>query len=117
VAAEGGERVLQRRHQDRWEDLYVFAPEARHPVDFEVGNWYTSTHPRSPFVTAAVAQRATPEARHSLRNLTYATRRGQVVESRTIDRGELLPLLDRVFGIELPAGARLKALDESLQAT
>jgi len=111
VAPESRLRVLQRRRDDRWEDLYAFVPEPSHPVDFEVGNWFTSTHPRSVFVTNVTAQRATPDARHILHNLTCSVRRGSWLETREIDRRALVPLLHDVFGIEVPAEARFRALD------
>lgn len=111
VAEEGSLRVLQGRRDDRWEDLYAFMPEPSHPIDFEVGNWFTSTHPRSVFVTNVIAQRATPDARHILHNLTYTVRRGSVLETREFDRDRLVPLLHDVFGIDLPADARFRALD------
>ncbi len=34
-----------------WADMYGFVPEPVPAVDIEVNNWFTSTHPESPFVT------------------------------------------------------------------
>ncbi len=42
---------LQSVDGTTWIDLYGFVPEPAPFVDLETSNWFTSTHPRSPFVT------------------------------------------------------------------
>jgi N-hydroxyarylamine O-acetyltransferase len=111
VVREEQTHVLQFRGAEGWEDLYAFVPEPRVAVDFEVANWYTSTHPESLFVRTLTAQRATPEARHVLRGLTYTRSTPSRGTSREITRDELVPFLADTFGIDLPAGARFQALD------
>lgn len=111
VERRGPLRVLQLLRDGAWRDQYRFLAEERHPVDFEVANWYTSTFPASRFVTTLTAQRARPEGRHVLRNLAYSVRLGQRVASRDLSRDEVVPLLSEVFGIELPEGSRFSALD------
>lgn len=101
VALEGPLRVLQWRSSSGWEDLYAFLPEPRFPVDFEVGNWYTSTHPGSPFVRRLTVQRVLPDARHILRQLTYSVHRRDGSTSRDIARAELPRLLREVFGLDV----------------
>jgi N-hydroxyarylamine O-acetyltransferase len=60
VLQEGPELVLQTVEGGEWIDLYGFVEEPVPLVDVEVSNWYTSTHPHSPFVTGLIvnAQRA-----------------------------------------------------------
>jgi N-hydroxyarylamine O-acetyltransferase len=113
VAAEDQVRVLQRRIAGGggWEDLYALMPDPVHPIDFEVGNWFTSTHPRSPFVLNLTAQRIVGDTRHTLRNLTYSMTRGTAVQVREITRQEVVPLLRDTFGLEVPEGATFRALD------
>jgi len=111
VAREDSLLVLQRAKGQRWEDLYAFVPEARYLVDFEVANWYTSTHPESRFVLTLTAQRSSPESRHIVRNLEYTVERGERESTRVIARADLVPLLRDVFGLELPKAARFRALD------
>ena len=60
-------RVLQSRREEAWEDLYAFQPEARFPVDFEMANHYTATHPESRFIRTLTAQLPGPEVRRILR--------------------------------------------------
>ena len=111
VAPEGSLQVLQRHLSGGWEDLYAISPDPVHPIDFEVGNWYTSTHPGSAFVLNLTAQRVIDDRRHMLRNLTYTVARGAEVSTREIDRAELVPLLRGTFGLDVPDDARFRALD------
>ena len=113
VVREGQTHVLQFHgaEAEGWRDLYAFIPEARHPVDFEVANWYTSTHPEGIFVRTLTAQCATPEARHALRGLTYTRSTPDGERTRELGRHDLIPFLAETFGIELPAEARFRALD------
>jgi N-hydroxyarylamine O-acetyltransferase len=111
VVPEGRLAVLQRRIADAWEDLYGVLPDPAHPIDFEVANWYTSTHPRSAFVVNLTAQRIAGGTRHILRNLTYSSVRGEVRESREIARADLVPLLEATFDIDVREDQRFRALD------
>ena len=101
VSPEGPLRVLQGGTHAGWEDLYAFLPEPRLPIDFEVGNWYTSTHPDSPFVRRLTAQRTLPDSRHILRQLTYTVHRKEGAASREIARAELPLVLADVFGLDV----------------
>ncbi len=112
VVDEQGLRVLQSFHHGDWEDLYAFVPEPRLPIDFEVANHYTSSHPDSRFVTTLTAQLSGPEVRRILRNRAYAELRGDEAEGRELAPDEVIPLLRKAFGIDLPEGAKLRALDK-----
>jgi N-hydroxyarylamine O-acetyltransferase len=104
-------RVLQLRRGSEWEDQYAFALNPVHPVDFEVANWYTSTHPQSPFVRTLTVQCTTRAIRYVLRYPTYTQIRDSGVETREISRGELVPLLRDVFLIQLPDDTVFPAID------
>jgi N-hydroxyarylamine O-acetyltransferase len=110
VTAEGKLCVLQSFHHGAWEDLYAFEPEARFPIDFEMANHYTSTHPESRFRKTLTAQLPGPEVRRVLRNRAYAEIRGDQVEGRELSLEEILPILRNEFGIEVPEGAQFTAL-------
>jgi N-hydroxyarylamine O-acetyltransferase len=110
VHPDGAQLVLQWAQPDGWLDLYAFVPEARPAVDFVMGNHFTSTFPRSPFVQSLVVQLPTPEARYSLRDLTFSVRRGTTTEERQITPEEVRPLLRERFALEVPAEAPLRAL-------
>lgn len=49
VIAEGDEHVLQLEEVDGWQDLYAFLPRPVEPIDVELSNWFSCTHPSSPF--------------------------------------------------------------------
>lgn len=54
VVEQGAELVLQSVHAGKWVDLYGFVPQAVPFVDLETSSWFTSTHPRSPFVSGLI---------------------------------------------------------------
>jgi N-hydroxyarylamine O-acetyltransferase len=111
VQEEGDLRVLQSFHHGAWEDLYAFEPVPRYPIDFELANHYTSTHPESRFLKTLTAQLPGPEVRRILRNRGYAEIRGDAVEGREVAMEELIPVLRDVFGIDVPGDARFRALE------
>jgi N-hydroxyarylamine O-acetyltransferase len=55
VIADGPELVLRTVHKGEWVDGYSFVPEPVPLIDIETSNWYTATHPRSPFVSAGIS--------------------------------------------------------------
>ena len=57
VVQDGPELVLQSVDGDMWFDMYSFLPEPVPMVDIETSSWFTSTHPRSPFVTGLIVSR------------------------------------------------------------
>ena len=54
VVEDGDELVLQSVEEADWVELYRFVPEPVPLIDLETSNWFTSTHPRSPFVTGLI---------------------------------------------------------------
>ena len=111
VIEEGSLVVLQLRRGTDWEDQYAFLPEPVHAVDFEVGNWYTSTYPQSPFVRTLTVQRTLPDVRYILRYPTFSEIRESGVVTRQIERGDLIHLLRSVFTIDLPEDTIFPAID------
>ena len=102
----GGAHLLQSRRGDRWEDLYGFTHEPQLPVDYEIANYYTSTHPASRFTQMLTAQRIASDVRRFLRDREYVEDRGATSDTRTIDSTELLTVLEQKFGLVFPAGTR-----------
>jgi N-hydroxyarylamine O-acetyltransferase len=60
------EFVLQAWQDGGWVDYYGFIPEPVDLVDIDVANWYTATHPESPFVTGIIAGARRADCCHSL---------------------------------------------------
>jgi N-hydroxyarylamine O-acetyltransferase len=93
---------LRARLLDGWTTLYEFATEPVEPVDCEVNNHYTSTHPRSPFVGQIVAFRSSPYRRERLKgSVVTTTFPDRPSHSHTLSPQQILTTLSGVFGIEL----------------
>ena len=104
---EGDLWVLQGNAVGDWADLYAFTLEPHYPVDFEMANHFTSTHPRSAFVLNLAAQRSWPERRALLRNRDLVVREDGSSTATTVrDPDHLLEILDSVFGLAFPPGTR-----------
>ena len=54
VVEDGAELALQTFGPDGWTDVYAFPPHPALRIDIEVSNWWTCTHPASPFVSGLI---------------------------------------------------------------
>jgi N-hydroxyarylamine O-acetyltransferase len=103
VVEDGAELVLQTAREEGWEDLYAFSPDPVPLVDVETANWFTSTHPRSPFVTGLIAGIQAEDGTHTVLSdwnglaLTEATAAGATVTP--VERGDVPGLLAANFGL------------------
>jgi N-hydroxyarylamine O-acetyltransferase len=107
VRAEGEARFVETRLPTGWTALYRFTLEPAEPSDYEMSNWYTSTHPGFILTTNLLAERLTPEVRTSLfnRSLTRRYPDGGVEEVALASPSDLARALDEDFGITSPADA------------
>jgi len=106
--------VLQAKVAGDWKSLYRFDLVEQFPADYEVSNWYTSTHPASPFVRSLLAARVEPDRRHTLTNTelnTYSLQGGREQHVLT-SVGELRGALQEIFRLALPEAPEL---DQALQ--
>jgi N-hydroxyarylamine O-acetyltransferase len=72
----GDELTLQSRLGDKWEHIYrvVFLP--RFDAEYEICNWFTGTHPQSPYLNNLIAALPGPDAtRLTLFNARFNVRR------------------------------------------
>lgn len=107
VDDDSGLKVLRVQRADSWEDVYAFTLEPQYPVDFEMANHYTATHPNSRFTQMLTVQLPTPKARYHLINYELTVDRGATVEQRTItDEEERLRVLAEIFDLHFPPGTR-----------
>jgi N-hydroxyarylamine O-acetyltransferase len=99
--------TLQAKIASAWRNVYVFTLEPQAHVDFEVANWFTSTHPNSRFLSNLLMERLTPEARVSLfnRTLTRRHRDGRVEEIVLDNPRQLEEALTVDFDVESPVDA------------
>ena len=107
VVEEAGQWVLQYLHSDLWADLYAFTLEPQELADFELANYYTSTHPNSRFVRNLTVQLSRPQARTILRNRELIVDDGKSLKTRMIEgETELLDVLVERFDLRFPLGTR-----------
>lgn len=81
-----------------WRTLYRLDHLSPPPIDYELGNWYTSTHPDSHFRHQLIAARTTAEARYGLRDNRLTTRLidGRV-DRRYLTADEIERALSEIF--------------------
>lgn len=100
--------VLRIAEGDAWTDVYAFTLEPQAQADLEMANWYVSTHPASRFVRTLTVQRATPQARHLVRDREYTIDRGGGnVVTRAIADDEWPALLRDALALDLAPGTPL----------
>ncbi|WHZ18258.1 MAG: hypothetical protein OJF55_000407 [Rhodanobacteraceae bacterium] len=109
---------LQRCTDDAWETLYRSDLRPQYPVDYRAGNWWTSTHPESYFVTSLTAARAPAGRRLTLRNREFTVRAEDGAEERRTlhDAGEIREVLRDAFLIRLPDHPQLDSKLDRLPA-
>ena len=107
----GQEFVMQAKIRGDWKTLYRFDLQEQFLSDYEVGNWYVSTHPDSIFVTGLMAARPATDCRYALRNNELAVHHlDGSTERRILTNGvEMRGILENIFCITLPAVPELDA--------
>jgi N-hydroxyarylamine O-acetyltransferase len=104
---EGDVRVLRGLRSEGWMDLYAFTEEPQLRVDYEVANHYTSTWPRSPFVTKCVVQRSGLYERWMLIDDELRVERPEGTERWPVaSPEERLSILAERFDLVFPDGTR-----------
>lgn len=108
LVARGKIFAQQARLGDTWSDVYLFSGDEAPAIDFEVGNWHTSTFPSSRFRQNLGASIAGEDCRHTLLNREFTTRHadGRVEQRLIASPDELLALLANHFGLHFPPGTR-----------
>ena len=109
LVEQGGGFELQMRLPDRWAALYRFNLEPRILADYEVSNWFTSTHPKSRFTNGLIVSLAPEGRRMNLLDtgLTTYFADGRVEERKLGSAGELHAALTGDFGLRVsPEDAR-----------
>ena len=113
TARDDGAFDLQMRLPDRWQTMYRFTLERRVMADYELGNWFTSTHPNSTFVNNLMVSRVAGERRLNLLNtdLTIYGPGGAVEERKIESADELHRLLTQDFGLDVPRADALRIFE------
>jgi N-hydroxyarylamine O-acetyltransferase len=83
----GPELLLEAQLGEVWQPVYQLGPERQLEVDYELPNWFTSTHPSSHFRHNLLVAKTTPQARFGLLHNRLTIRR----PDGTMERRELAP--------------------------
>jgi N-hydroxyarylamine O-acetyltransferase len=111
--AMGDELTLQSRLGDKWEHIYRVVLLPRFDAEYEICNWFTGTHPQSPYLNNLIAALPGPDGtRLTLFNARFNVRHASGrVERRTLESGgEYRTVLREQFGIMLSDGDLKAAL-------
>jgi N-hydroxyarylamine O-acetyltransferase len=110
LVEDGPEIVVQVFNDGAWIDMYGFVPRPVPIIDVEVSNWYTATHPLSPFVTGGLFGRRSLDRCLSLfvfeQTVLVERPVGGSSAMTEVARTEVPEILAKRFGIE---GVRLGA--------
>jgi N-hydroxyarylamine O-acetyltransferase len=109
--AMGDELTLQSRLGHKWEHIYRVVLLPRFNAEYEICNWFTGTHPQSPYLNNLIAALPGPEGtRLTLFNARFNVRYASgLVERRTLqNEAEYRTVLMEQFGVML-SDADLKA--------
>jgi N-hydroxyarylamine O-acetyltransferase len=114
----GDEFLMQADMLGEWKSLYRFSLQEQFLPDYEVANWYLSTHPDSYFMTGLMAARPDPDCRYALRNNEFKVHALNGTTERRIimNPAELRKTLEEPFRVKVPNAPEVDALLERLAA-
>ena len=98
IVPMGPQHLLQALVEEEWKPVYSIAAEPWLDGQYEMANWYTSTHPSSHFRHRLIVTRTTPEARHILADgrLTIRSPDG-TADKRYLDTNQIMAALADIF--------------------
>jgi N-hydroxyarylamine O-acetyltransferase len=101
--AFGSDMLLQARLNGLWEDVYQVPPDPQLPIDYEVGNWFTATHPASLFRNNVMVTRPGPGERLVLFNRIFSRRPTEgAAEKRVLETADdYRGVLTEVFNLDV----------------
>ena len=112
ITREGNRYFHQARLGDEWSDVCEFTLEEMPPIDREVANWFTSTHPQSHFGNRLVVSRAATDGRRiNVLNdeLAFRERDGSARRELIAGPDALISVLREHFGLEFAPHTRFGA--------
>ncbi len=102
---------LEVQLPDGWRPVYTFDLQPQQFVDYQMANWFVSTHPASRFVRELIAARPDGTLRRTLLDAEFTRRtlEGGQERRRLGSVAELRQVLAEQFGIAVPGGERMDA--------
>ncbi len=112
IDQDGDDYRISARLGQQWKAMYYFDLSSYISPDFELANYYVSTHPESRFVSNLVVARPFRNGRHALLNNAYTkySREGVKTEKTISDPDELMTLLTEIFNIRMEASVDTQKL-------
>lgn len=106
---QGEVHTLEALENAQWRAMYRFALHTAWPAEYEMANWYTSTHPASPFTHQLMVSRVDGPIRHILHNDRYTRRHADGrIERHLLGSAEaVVGVLSGIIRIDLPDTATL----------
>jgi N-hydroxyarylamine O-acetyltransferase len=115
IVQMGPQWLLQAQAEGQWKPVYSVAAEPWLDGQYEMANWYTSTHPSSHFRHRLIVTRTTPEARNILADGRLTIRRADgTAEKRFLDADQIMEALESIF--LLPVEPEWRAIAERAAA-
>jgi N-hydroxyarylamine O-acetyltransferase len=106
---DGNRWMLRAQLGGKLMDAWVTTLEPENPVDFEMGNHYTATHPDSLFVNRIIIAALNKEGRVTAMNRDVNLwHENTPSPTQLADRPALRGLLIKYFGFDLPEVEHLK---------
>lgn len=100
----GGELTLQSLLSRGWEHIYRVIPYPRYDGEYEITNWYTATHPETPYQGNIIAARPGPDrSRITMYNARVTVREadGTAQKRWLTEEAEFRDVLRDEFGLNL----------------
>jgi N-hydroxyarylamine O-acetyltransferase len=103
ITEDDDQYVISAEVRDEWKPLYKFGLLEQLKSDYEVMNYYISTHPASPFTSNLILAKITGDYRYTLRNTDFATHVNGLSERRVIRSiPELQKIIEDTFTVQFP---------------
>jgi len=108
---QAGGYQLEMQLQGEWKPVYTFDLQPQQYVDYQLANWWVSTHPASNFMRTLMVARPAGTCRQTLLDaeLSRRERDGRTEHRRLGSVTELRRTLADLFDIEAPSGAHIDA--------
>lgn len=100
----GGELTLQARLKHGWQHIYRVIPHPRYDAEYEIANWYTATHPETPYQANIIVAKPGPNrSRITMYNarVTIRDADGHAEKRWLSDESEFKDVLCGEFGLNI----------------
>lgn len=103
----GDDILMEAQLGEDWAPVYQIPPDIQLDQDYELNNWFSSTHPSSHFRHLLIVCKTTPQARYVLRDNRLTVRTGDgAMERRDLGLEDLESELASTFGLPVAADWR-----------